>query len=110
MRYKRQKIFLNDTRAYKRYLKGRGLKHIHQYNTPTFEYPSTLEFSNFNMIRHIWSTGDRYFKLADQYYNDPELWWVLAFFNQKPTEFDIEYGDILYIPTPLERVLLHIGY
>tara|TARA_A100001391_G_C4860028_1_gene222224 strand:+ start:65 stop:397 length:333 start_codon:yes stop_codon:yes gene_type:complete len=110
MRYKRQRIFTNEERSYKRFLKERGLDLIHQYNTPNFRYPSNLEFSNFNIINHIWSTGDRYFKLAEEYYDDPKLWWILAFFNQKPTEFDINYGDVIYIPTPLEKVLFHIGY
>ncbi len=64
----------------------------------------------FETISHIWGVGDRYFKLANRYYGDPELWWVIAFFNQKPTEFDIKAGDIIFIPTPLETVLFHIGY
>ena len=110
MRYINQNVFTNERDAYKRYLKKRGLKLINQFNTPKFNYPSQKEMENFNTISHIWSTGDRYFKLADEYYGDSTLWWVIAFFNQKPTEFHMKLGDIIYIPVPLESVLFYIGY
>ncbi len=110
MRYLNLRVFRNATAAYKRYLKGRGLDQVQQYRTPKFKYPSESEVRGLETITHIWVTGDRYFKLADRYYGDSKLWWVIAFFNQKPTEFDINGGDIIYIPTPLEKVLFYIGY
>ncbi len=111
MRYFNQKIFKNERSAYKRYLKKtRGMKLINQFNTPKFRYPSQSDVANFTTIKHIWATGDRYFKLANKYYSDPELWWVIAFYNQKPTEFHLNFGDIVYIPTPLETVLFYMGY
>ena len=81
-----------------------------QYNTPQFKYPSPADAANFSTVKHIWGTGDRYFKLANQYYSDPEKWWVIAFYNQKPTEFHVKLGDVIYIPTPLETVLFYMGY
>jgi len=111
MRYKNQKVFVNDAEAYRRYLKTRGLKHIKQYNTPKMLYPTDKQASeNFTTISHIWGIGDKYYKLADEYYYDPTMWWVIAFYNQKPTEFHIKLGDIIYIPTPLESILYSIGY
>lgn len=111
IRYKNQRVFINDTDAYKRYLKDRGLKHIKQYSTPKMFYPSdTISMANFSTLKHIWGTGDRYYKLADEYYQDPTMWWVIAFYNQKPTEFHIKLGDIIFIPTPLDSILYSIGY
>jgi len=111
MRYKNQKVFFNDNESYKRYLeKTRGLSQIKQFDTPVFRNPSVDEISNFKAISHVWTTGDRYFKLATEYYNDPTMWWVIAFYNQKPTEFHLRLGDIVYIPIPLETVLFYIGY
>ena len=83
---------------------------VTQFSTPKFKHPSVEEMANFNTISHIWTTGDRYFKLAHEYYGDSEMWWVIAFFNQKPTEFHLNLGDVVYIPVPLETVLFHIGY
>ena len=111
MRYKNQSIFTNANEAYKRYLKKtRGQDTIVQFNTPIFRHPSADEISNFSRVNHIWQTGDRFFKLADEYYSDPEMWWVIAFYNQKPTEFHLNLGDVIYIPVPLETVLFYIGY
>lgn len=111
MRYKNQRVFLNDREAYRRFLKKtRGMGQVKQFNTPTFKHPSVDDMSKFNSIAHVWTTGDRFFKLADEYYNDPEMWWVIAFYNQKPTEFHLNLGDVIYIPVPLETVLFYIGY
>ena len=110
MRYKNQRVFINDTEPYKRYLVKRGLEHVKQYTTPKMFYPTSLQSRDFSTINYIWSTGDRYFKLADEYYGDPKMWWVIAFYNQKPTESHVKLGDIIYIPTPLESILYSIGY
>lgn len=111
MRYKNQEVFINSKETYRRYLeKTRGIKQIKQYDTPTFKHPSASEIRNFNVINHIWKTGDRYYKIAEKYYSDPTLWWVIALYNQKPTEFHLELGDIVFVPLPLESVLFHMGY
>ena len=49
--------------------------------------------------------GDRYFKLAYEYYGDSKLWWVIAWYNQKPSEADVKNGDTIFIPLPLDKVL-----
>ena len=66
--------------------------------------------ANFDTTTHIWKLGDRYHKLASEYYADSELWWVIASYNKKPTEFHLKAGDIVYIPMPLETVLYYMGY
>jgi len=110
MRYFKQSVFTNINEAYRRYLKKRGKKDITQYSTPKFRHPSAEDSLNFNTINHIWGVGDKYYKLANQYYQDPTMWWVIALYNQKPTEFHINTGDIIYIPAPLETVLYYIGF
>jgi len=111
VRYKNQEVFTNIDEAYKRYLKKtRGMSQIRQYNTPVFKHPTLEDTKNFSTISHVWTTGDRYFKLADEYYDDASLWWVIALYNQKPTEMHVSLGDIIYIPVPLETVLFYIGY
>ena len=110
MRYRNQNIFVNANEAYKKYLKKRGMKQIKQFSTPKFKHPDAGEIRNLNVVNHIWGTGDRFYKLAAEYYSDPTMWWVIALYNQKPTEFHLNLGDTLYIPVPLESVLFHIGY
>jgi hypothetical protein len=111
MRYKNQDVFVNANEAYKRYLKKtRGEEQIKQFSTPTFQHPNVDAMINLDTINHIWGTGDRFYKLASEYYNDPTMWWVIALFNQAPTEFHVKLGDTVFIPVPLESVLFHIGY
>ena len=110
MRYLRNKIFENSGEAYRRYLKKRGIKKVIQYNTSTFRHPELKDLENFDRINYIWKTGDRYYKLADKYYDDSTKWWVIALYNQKPTDCHLAAGDIVYVPHPLESVLYYLGY
>ncbi len=107
-RYKDRLTLLNDQEMYKDYLKKRNLKLINQYNTPTFKFPETSDLSKFNMFEHIWTTGDKYYKLADKYYGDPKLWWIIAKFNSKPTESHVKIGEVLLIPTPASKILNYL--
>ena len=50
-----------------------------------------------------YSIGDRILQFF-KYYGDPS-WWVIAHYNQKPTENLFSIGDVVYIPTPLTKVL-----
>ena len=110
MRYFNQNIYINNNPAYKRYLKSRGKKFIRQFDTPQFRHPSVEDLQNFKRVQHIWGVGDRFFKLANEFYNDPEKWWVIALYNQRPTEFHVRPGQIIYIPLPLDSVLYYMGY
>ena len=63
------------------------------------------QYANLQIAYHVWGEGDRYYKLAEKYYGNPEDWWIIAKFNQKPTESHIKVGDIISVPTPLDLVL-----
>ena len=54
-------------------------------------------------------TTENHLALADQNYGSSRLWWVIAFFNQTPTEASLEFGKVIFIPHPLERVLSIYG-
>ena len=58
---------------------------------------------------HRWTLGDKFFKIAFEYYGRPELWWVVAWFNQTPTDSHVDLGDLLYVPLPLDDVLDMLG-
>jgi len=53
----------------------------------------------------VWGFGDSYWNLANQYYGDPKLWWILAWFNRSPTEAHNKIGEFILIPVPLEDLL-----
>jgi hypothetical protein len=104
-RYENTDVFVNKDRAYYTIMEDRGVTQIQQFGTRVLKYPSTEQISELNIIAHNWRYGDRYHKLSHDNYGDSKLWWVIAFFNQQPTESNLEFGSIVYIPHPLERIL-----
>jgi hypothetical protein len=104
-RYDRRRVLTNTNELYEKTLEERNVNFIRQYSTPEMSYPTVEEIKNLTRVRHIWKTGDRYFKLAIEYYNSAQYWWVIAMFNQKPTEADLSVGDLIYIPLPLQDIL-----
>jgi len=105
MRYVNRTILSNSSESYKKYLKDRDLRLVRHFNTAIFNYPTEDEIQRLELIPHTWKYGDKLFKLSYTYYEDPSLWWVISWFNKKPTEMDINLGDVIYIPFPVERVL-----
>ena len=109
MRYIKNRIFENAGEAYRRYLKKRGIKKIIQHDTTKFRHPELKDLANFDRINYIWKTGDRYYKLADKYYGSAEDWWIIAWFNKKPTENHIKVGDVVLVPRSLTEIVNIIG-
>lgn len=108
-RYNTRRIGLNDSERYQNLFKDRGVKHVEQYFTPRMRYITTDEMTSLNVISHVWTTGDRFYKLAHNYYNDSRMWWIIAWFNRTPTEADLILGDIVNIPTPIDKVIYLLG-
>ena len=109
LRYAGRKIVRNADMLYREQFQKRGIKSVVQYTTPTLRYPTEDQMREIKTIGHIWRTGDKYYKLAAQYYNNEDLWWVIAWFNKKPTEAHVTIGDVIHIPIPLETVLRYYG-
>jgi hypothetical protein len=108
-RYERSKTIKNTNPAYEDVFEDRGKNFIRQYATPKYRAITREQIGTLNNIPHVWSEGDRYYKLAESFYGDPKLWWVIAWFNKKPTEAHVNFGDLIYVPLPLERVLSYYG-
>lgn len=92
---------------YNEFFIERDVNYINHYETPKIPYLGAAERSQLNSIPHVWRLGDRYYKLADQYYDDPTYWWIVAWYNQRPLETDIGIGNIVYVPLPLDDVLVY---
>ena len=105
IRYDNRMVVINASDLYKPILKGRKLKTIRQYNSPNIKYPTLEQISELTVIDHVWKQGDRLYKIADEFYGDPELWWIISWFNKKPLESDYKFGDVVSIPLPLSDVL-----
>ena len=98
-------VVRNKEEIYKETLRKRGVNHIDHYPTAQLYHPVAEDLVNVESIKHIWKVGDRYSKLAYEFYGDPRLWWVIAWYNQLPTEAHVSYGNVIYIPTPIDEIL-----
>jgi len=108
-RNERREIFLNSNPIYESFLKRRGISSFRHYSKMKIGIITPEEITQLTVIDHIWLTGDRLSKLAFKYYGDTRYWWVLAWFNQKPTDNFCKLGDTIHIPLPLEEVLYYLG-
>tara|TARA_R100000152_G_C6553657_1_gene27210 strand:- start:110 stop:448 length:339 start_codon:yes stop_codon:yes gene_type:complete len=108
-RFTNRRIFRNKNELYEEMLEERDAKYFRQYVTPDFTYPTVEQMKEIKRLKHRWKRGDRFYKLAFEHYGDPNLWWVIAWFNKTPTESHVAIGSIVLVPKPLEKVLKYLG-
>lgn len=84
-----------NTQEIEELLDSRGINKIIFYENFSF---SKINKDEYAFVEHIWSRGDRLYKLGNRYYGDSNSFWLIALFNNKPTDADYKYGDIVQIP------------
>jgi nucleoid-associated protein YgaU len=104
-RYDNTPVFVNNDELYDEFFEERNVNFIRQYRSGRLRHPTLTERASLERVRHVWKIGDRLYKLAHQYYGDSRLWWVIAWYNKKPTEGHFKIGDLIRIPMPLNQVL-----
>lgn len=103
-------ISLDDkNEVYKAFLKRRNIKSININKMKNLTLDETSNNINFKIKEEIWKDGDKLYKFSKKYYNSVEFWWVIALFNQKPTDSDYNSGDLVLIPYPLNEFIEFIG-
>jgi len=104
-RYKNRNIYNNTDDIYSSIISNRNVKILRHYNTLNIYRPSEDEYKNVNFIEHIWTIGDRYYKLSYKFYGNTRDWWIIALFNNRPTESHNKIGDVIKIPTRVIEVI-----
>jgi nucleoid-associated protein YgaU len=107
-RYRKVSTVVNNKEEYEEFLEPRGRKAVMQYRTHKMAEPRPRGSVRHDL--HIWKQADRFWKLAQKYYQDSRYWWVIAQYNQKPTEAHISNGDLIVIPLPISRALAALGH
>jgi len=100
-RYSNRPVAINNDQIYGDILDKRGVKKIGQYTTPTFKRPTDEQLKKIRYKKYFWSVGDRFWRIAQKTYGDRRLWWVIARFNNVPTEGHLSPGDEIKIPTDI---------
>tara|TARA_R100000008_G_C3578629_1_gene166906 strand:- start:1338 stop:1694 length:357 start_codon:yes stop_codon:yes gene_type:complete len=96
--------------AYEELRESRNRKRIKHFVTAEMRYPDEALRRRLAEVEYVWSHGDKYWKLAAHYYGDSRYWWIIAWYNLKPTDAHCRIGDRLKIPMPLNKILKYYGY
>jgi|TARA_A100001515_G_scaffold119667_1_gene102382 hypothetical protein len=108
-RYTKVRRINNNSEYYEPLRQSRDKKNIVQYATTRLRNPTIDDRRAIDTTRHIWKLGDRFYKLADQFYGDAGYWWVIAWWNSYPTEATLRTGDMIFIPLDLNATLRALG-
>ena len=104
-RYDLRTTIEHDSEFYRKKRKDRGAeKRIVHFTAPKFELLTDDVFDQLTLEFEYWGVGSRFYKLADKHYGDPNLWWIIAFFNRKPTDFHVKIGETIAIPSEWEII------
>lgn len=101
----------NNYNQYMHLLEKKDLKFINHYSTISNIRKENLE-KNILYTEYEWKSSDKFYKLAQEYYSDPSLWWIIAHFNNIPTEHQISVGQMIKIPNSsnLQETINFLGY
>ena len=98
---RQRRTAVNRNKQYKEVLEDRGVERIEQYRTPVIR-----EISNdVACFEYTWKYGDKFWQLAHNFYGNRKYWYIIAQFNNKPTESHINIGDKIKIRYDVQEVL-----
>jgi len=100
-RYAGVRFFKNLYAIYRDLLEDRDRQYINQWGTTTFTKLAESKAETITEEKIMWQPGDRLDKLASRAYKDSQYWWIIARYNNKPTDAHYKNGDIVRIPHPL---------
>ena len=103
-RYDDKKTLLNENELYKEIFRDRGVSRIRHFGTPNMSHPKLEDIRNLKRVPYVWKSNDRLSNIAYEFYGDSSLWWIIAWYNQVPTEHHISEGQTIRIPLPLEEI------
>lgn len=102
-------IYRNSEDSMSKQFKNRGRTSIAQYTSPNYNELTVDQIVTLDVADHTWRGNDSLTALAHKHYGDITLWWVIAYFNEIGSEYDLDQGDIIGIPGPINRVLNYMG-
>ena len=109
-RYSKNDVIRTSKRDLNNIVEKRGVNYVDHYSFEKLKLLRVEDLNNITVLKHTWQSSDRFFKLADKYYNDPTYWWVIAYVNNKPLETDVAIGETLIVPVPIEYILAALEY
>ena len=109
-RYTNRVSTRNQLEEFSEHRRMRGVEQIVHYTTPMTSGLPFEQFYDIPSVSRIWKHGDKLRKLAFRQYGSSQWWWVIAWFNKKPTDAHFGIGDTVHIPLDLSTILTRYGY
>ena len=110
LRYEnRGRIELTKSDMFKQLKTRRNLDSVSLIATVNYGNISDTDLEDIEYESYIWTRGDRFYKLAGDFYDSHDYWWVIAIFNNAPTEHHIQIGEEIFIPRSPETVADLLG-
>ena len=110
-RHKKTNIIKNIDEDYKKIFSSRfGPTGLIQNTTTNIKMPTEEQKTKLSYNVETWGLGQRLYNLSFKYYGDAQYWWLIALFNNIPTEAEISFGDQIKIPVPLDLTLNLYGF
>lgn len=110
-RYKKTNIINNNDNDYKKVFNTRfGSLGLTQTGTTSFRMLTDSELASIQYVNENWTSGQRLYKLAYKHYGNPQYWWIIALFNNIGSEANIQFGQVIKVPVPLDTMLNLYGF
>ena len=109
-RYAKTGKFKNSLEQYEQIFDKKEVSYINQYISPENVFDkSKIDFA---YEEYEWKPNDKLYKLAQRFYGDSKLWWIIAHINLRPTDSHYNPGDVVIIPNKnaLDKVIKFLGY
>ena len=97
--------YINNEDQYSEMLEGRDVSNIEHFLTFIIGEKYNTNYSSRD---YVWKKGDKLYKLAYRFYGDLQYWWVIALWNNKPTDAHYSVGDVIEIPLLPEEIYADI--
>lgn len=104
-RYNKEKVFQNSSEAYSEMLNKKKLGTINTVFQKKMNNFSSDIASKLTLEPHIWAVTDKIYNVSNKFYGSPDFWWLILWANNKMSVFEIEIGEIIYIPLSLEKTI-----
>lgn len=109
IRYNKRSILSNTRPIDRKRVTRRNTNSLTYFSADSLKHPTQEDYNRIGSKPVIWNETTRLSSLAQQYLGNFEYWWVIAWWNKKPTDAHFKAGDVVYIPNNLTMALEALG-
>jgi|TARA_R110002074_G_scaffold386006_1_gene567556 hypothetical protein len=109
IRYNKRSVLNSRKPIDERSVRKRNTNSLTYFSLDSLRHPTQEDYDRIGSRAVIWDETTRLSKLASKHLGNFEYWWVIAWWNKKPTDAHYKVGDVVYIPNNLTMALEALG-